>query len=96
MFFALTGLIAGGTLIYAGIKGNSETINGTPIWQAPWLLIVAPFIGASISQQNQVGTTTDATGNAAPVSQVTTTTQETPVQTVRNGIGSLQKRLIST
>ena len=42
ILLAITTGVVGYSLTYAGIKGGKATIDGTPLWRAPWL----PFVKA--------------------------------------------------
>ena len=51
MFFVGTILTAVGyTLLYAGVKGDSYTVGGVPVWRRPWLPFIDIFSGHALSQ----------------------------------------------
>ena len=92
MFLFLTTALAGGTLIYAGIKGESETINGTPIYRAPWALLLAPFTGAVIESSTYLGSTS---AGDQPVSLTQEQTVANPVQAVQIGLQNFAAKVRS-
>lgn len=89
MFLFLTTTIAGGVLIYAGIKGESETVNGTPLYKAPWNILLAPFTGGIIESSMTLG-------SSATNETVVLTTEQTvanPVQAVKAGLNTLATKV---
>jgi hypothetical protein len=51
--------VVGYSLLYASIRGDNASINGTPLWKAPWLPFVAAFSGAASTSS----TTSTGSGN---------------------------------
>lgn len=47
LFIVIGDWIIGYALLFAAIKGDKATINGTPLWKKPWLPFVAAIAGGS-------------------------------------------------
>ena len=61
ILLAITTGVVGYTLVYGGIKGGKATIDGTPIWRAPWLPFVKALSGSGPDSVRAVVTDTKQT-----------------------------------
>jgi hypothetical protein len=89
VFFGLLLSAAGFSLLYAGLKGDSATIGGVPLWKAPW----APFF-AAITGGKGFGSS-GSTGAQQPGVSTISASEEAPlfadfVANVRSGMVALR------
>lgn len=94
MFVPLTCLLAGFTLVYAGIRGGSETIDGVEVWRAPWLVILAPLKGGTLEKVDVVGLT-ENNGVSTPATVSTTLNVNNPVNALVTSVSQLRGRVQS-
>lgn len=94
MFVPLTCLLAGFTLVYAGIRGGSETIDGVEIWRVPWLVIITPLKGGQLEKIGVVGHTED-NGVITPAIVRTTLNVNNPVNALVTSVSQLKGRVQS-